>query len=146
MMIRELDPAHDVLMISEICQQLKSPHFNWPLEKLQAELQSSKGLVCEIQNQVVAFLLFRELMDVLDITALGVALSWQRSGRMGALFQALIDAHGKQKELWLEVHEHNLAACNFYEKWSFGVVGKRSKYYLDGGAAVLYSRLPRKSS
>jgi ribosomal protein S18 acetylase RimI-like enzyme len=43
-------------------------------------------------------------------------------------------------EFWLEVHQENLPAQNFYEKAQFEAVGTRPYYYRDGGAALLYTK------
>lgn len=45
-------------------------------------------------------------------------------------------------EVWLEVHEGNLAAQALYRRLGFLDVGRRSRYYRDGGAAVLMAAKP----
>lgn len=133
--------ASDLAQVAAICDYWKSAHFNWPAAKLATEIDNSEGFVMEAEGgKLGAFVLMRSLPDSVELTVLAVASNNLRNGSMSLLMEHLIDAHGKQREFWLEVHEQNLAARNFYEKWSFELVGRRQKYYADGGAAILYSR------
>ncbi len=62
-----------------------------------------------------------------------------RRGFMAQLFQAWLQTCPRPWEVWLEVHEKNLAAIRFYEKQGFLLDSHRANYYPDGGAALLYS-------
>ena len=58
---------------------------------------------------------------------------------MEQLLSELIAQQPAETELWLEVHEANGPARKLYEKVCFVEVGKRPRYYADGGTAVLYN-------
>jgi ribosomal protein S18 acetylase RimI-like enzyme len=96
------------------------------------------GLGAFIGNDLAGFVLFKTAVDHVDITFLATAPAFQKQGIMTKILKEL------RKKIpalpfWLEVHENNLTARNFYEKLEFKEVGRRSKYYADNGTAVLYS-------
>lgn len=51
----------------------------------------------------------------------------------------------QRREIWIEVHENNHPARSLYEKLGFLQVGKRPRYYSDGGAGILYSYESKRS-
>ncbi len=92
-----------------------------------------------------AFIIYRRLEDILDLTVLATARSFRRTGAMTVLFHHFLN-HLQSARIWLEVHEANTAAVAFYEQLGFSFQGRRPNYYRDGGTALLYSlekRLPK---
>ena len=92
-----------------------------------------------VSGQIAAFVLYRDVYDAYEITLLATSLEALRRGFMAQLLQAWLKAPERAKPVWLEVHESNQPARNLYEKLGFLEVGKRPRYYPDGGAAVLYN-------
>jgi ribosomal-protein-alanine N-acetyltransferase len=89
-------------------------------------------------QQLLAFVIYRRLDDLLDITVLATNSAHQRKGLMKRLFCHVLE-HVRPRRVWLEVHEANTAAVLFYEKMGFQLQGRRLAYYRDGGTALLYS-------
>jgi ribosomal protein S18 acetylase RimI-like enzyme len=97
----------------------------------------------DAHDQVSAFILFRDLGEALEIEMLATHPDFLRQGIMTRLlaevFRRAQNDETRLKAVWLEVHEHNALARQLYEKSGFNIVGKRPRYYSDGGAAILYN-------
>lgn len=92
-------------------------------------------------ERLLAFILGRKVdQDIFEIDMTMTNKSDLKKGYMEKLFHELIN-HLKGAEnfykVWLEVHEENAPALNFYKKMGFGENSKRPKYYPDGKAAIL---------
>ncbi len=118
----------------------------------------SQGLE-SVRSPIRAFIHYRELPEILDVIMLGTDPSFQRSGVMSGLLAEWIELclgpelspslqpgiivrrndSTDRKAIWLEVHENNMAAIALYRKFGFGEVGRRSRYYADGGTAICFS-------
>ena len=122
-----------------------SAAFHWPEEALRPELRHAKGWGLWHDNDLQAFVLWRDIGTEAEITCLASNPACARKGRMKALLQTVFDAHGYK--FWLvEVHEQNAEARTLYESLEFAEVGRRPRYYRDGGAAILYQREGKPSS
>ena len=91
------------------------------------------------EAKLAAFVLFREVGAVREITFLATAPDARGRGLMGALIHHMIKELPSFGQIWLEVHERNEPARKFYEKMRFAEVGRRPRYYSDGGGAILYN-------
>ncbi len=120
-------------------QQGLPPDFYWPQKDLEEEIWITEGWGAFKGSELVAFALYREKMDVWEITVLATSPQERRRRVMSQLLQRIIDAMNQVTEIWLEVHERNDAAQKLYEKLGFTQVGTRPRYYRDGGAAFMYS-------
>ena len=139
-MIRLLT-AEDIPQVLSIANAWQGPKFWWPEDLLRAEFADSQGYGC-FDPDLKAFILVADRTAAFELTCLASHKETVRQGHMTQLLEYIIQEKGRQKELWLEVHEINLAARNLYEKWGFEKAGERPSYYKDGGAAVLYTRKP----
>lgn len=117
----------------------------WSQIKLETELIEAKSLGSFVdfelgsKGSLAAFVFYRDIGEVLEISWLATEARWQRRGLMSDLLRSLADASRSAKEIWLEVHESNDEARNLYEKIGFKVTSRRPRYYADGGAALLMS-------
>lgn len=119
----------------------------WSQPKLETELAEAKSLGLFIQSQagagsaevLAAFVFYRDLGEVLEISWLATEPRCQGQGLMSKLLQFLATASSGAQEIWLEVHESNGKARNLYEKIGFQVTSRRPQYYADGGGALLMS-------
>lgn len=111
----------------------------WSYKAVEDSLRQYSAIGAEDEAGVAAFILFRDLPGSREILHLASAERIRRRGWMNQLLAELIWDLGETTELWLEVHELNLAARRLYEKTGFTIVGERPRYYADGGTAVLYS-------
>lgn len=115
------------------------PQFYWPKELLGAELATAEAVGVFDGELLLGFVLYRDLPQAWEISLVASHPEHRRKGAMVQLFQHLIAAKGQDKELWLEVHEENVAAQKLYEKLGFKETRRRPRYYKDGATAVLYS-------
>jgi [ribosomal protein S18]-alanine N-acetyltransferase len=111
----------------------------WTFQATEDSLRHYNGLGLEDEQGLAAVLLFRDVPGSREILHLATAERIRRKGWMEQLLGELISDQPPETELWLEVHENNLAARKLYEKVGFVEVGKRPRYYADGGTAVLYN-------
>lgn len=115
------------------------PHFHWPQDLLDAELRSSFGFGIFQAAELCGFVLYRDMLDVWDISVVASHPNWRRQGVMERLFSEVVAAKGRERALVLEVHEENLPAQKLYEKLGFREVRRRPRYYSDGGTALVYT-------
>lgn len=114
----------------------------WSREQIQDEVNTGLAwwAVSNERHAISAFLLYRDLPDAFEITMLATSPEGRRKGAMSELIEALqVEAKTRSKAIWLEVHESNLPARKLYDKTGFREVGRRPRYYVDAGAAILYS-------
>ncbi len=87
-------------------------------------------------TDVAAFIAYRYLGDqFIEISALATANRYLRQNIMFNLMNYLLEAE-KPTEIWLEVHEKNQAAIEFYQRLKFVNTGRRPNYYGDRAAAL----------
>ncbi|MCM2281887.1 MAG: GNAT family N-acetyltransferase [Bdellovibrionaceae bacterium] len=111
----------------------------WSESEIAEILASHRGWGLEDDFGLGAFILVQNLPIAWEILHLATDPRVRRKGYMAELLAAVIAARESGKEVWLEVHEANQPARQLYEKMGFRNVGRRSAYYADGGAAVLYN-------
>lgn len=112
--------------------------FNWPREALVNELKSVNTLVVESGEEVVSFLCYRDLPDVLEISALATKPLMQKNNFQTVLIQFLQGlAAEQQKYIILEVHQDNTIAQGLYQKMGFLLLYSRKRYYSDKGDALV---------
>lgn len=120
---------------------------SWSGEDFKTTLATKgmKGFILKHEDVWAAFLLFRQIVDEVEIILLGVDPAFQRLGYATHLLQHAFDIMKKSDvvKVCLEVREDNYAAMHFYEIAGFEEVGLRRDYYLlsDGQKkdAKLYS-------
>ena len=90
----------------------------------------------------IAFAALFHLPQAWEFPVLATDPAHQGRGHMKKLLSEVISARCQAAEIWLEVHEANLPARSLYNSLGFAEVGRRPRYYADGGTALLLSRLP----
>lgn len=116
-----------------------NPAFTWPPETLESELKAARGWGFWLDDDLQAFVLWREVGPDAEITVLATHPAAQGRGYMKNLLSQVFNAY-RYKRWLLEVHEGNEAARKLYENMEFCEVGRRPRYYRDGAAALLLQR------
>lgn len=115
-----------------------SAQFNWTEELIVDELSKVPCLVAEIDQQIVGFLCYRDLVDLYEISVLATSPEFKKQGIQMKLIQSLqIDAAGRNRGVILEVHVKNEPAKCLYLKMGFHQINKRKSYYNDGSDALV---------
>ena len=138
-MIRHLDPI-DGIRIAEFLTYIGDE--DWKLPGIMTEIKCHKALGCFRENELVAMLLYRDLVDILEISWLCTRPDFRRQGIMKALLKKLSSECREGQNLWLELRESNKAALSLYERHGFSKVGHRKAYYSDGENATLMEFKP----
>jgi ribosomal-protein-alanine N-acetyltransferase len=101
----------------------------------------SAGFLAEREGKLFGFLLLRRAADEAEVLSLGVDPAMRRQGLARRLLAAGETwlGHGTA-QLFLEVAERNLPALALYRGLGFRPVGRREKYYADGGDALVLRR------
>lgn len=120
---------------------LSVSQFNWNQSKVERALETSFGIGLFDRDALVAFVIGRDLGVAFEIDVLATDPNF---GKLGYMTQLINDLKVRHSILWLEVHEQNTPALNFYKKQGFRVTGRRLRYYSDGGAALNLTYDPTK--
>ena len=140
--IAVLTPRHLpelVAIMEQVYQRTTFPIGGvWNRDILKRELDIGQGVGLEVDGfGMAAFVLFRPFDQHREITVLATHPDRQRRGDMHYLLTYLLERKSPSERIWLEVHAGNLGALALYEQLGFKSVGRRPKYYRDGGDAIL---------
>lgn len=113
--------------------------FYWPDDLLGAEMATAEIIGVLEGEEIAGVVMYRELPQAWEISLVATHPKFRKQGYMNYLFKHLINAKSRERELWLEVHEENVAAQKLYEKLGFKETRRRPRYYKDGATAILYS-------
>ena len=112
----------------------------WNREALKQELEIGQGLALTVEGfGLAAFCLFRLYESHREVTVLATHPDRQKKGDMRFLLSYMLERKSPSERIWLEVHALNNPAISLYSKLGFAEVGRRAKYYRDGGDAVLFT-------
>lgn len=90
----------------------------------------TKILVYEIDDKVIGFLMFIELVDNVDIIDIVVDKDYRNRNIASCLIDYMITGlKPTVKIITLEVRKSNIIAINLYKKFDFKKVSVRKKYY-----------------
>ena len=125
------------------CQGVSDSHdglHSWTDTKIAESLQKDLGWAVWGAEKVLSFAIAQMIPDGIEITVLMTHPDFRRRGMGQSLIKGLTRSEGTRK-IWLEVHALNGAAQNLYSSLGFQVVGRRSKYYQNGGDCLLLELL-----
>jgi ribosomal-protein-alanine N-acetyltransferase len=116
-------------------------YYNWPRALLISELEKATSLVFEVEKQIVSFVCYRDMGDVLEVSVLATSLLQQKKAYQQRLLEHLLHIAAKQrKPVFLEVHSQNQSALQLYQKMGFILTHVRKKYYSDLSDALVMKR------
>jgi len=102
----------------------------WSRESLFSALESGYDLLlCETDDQAVAYLLSLNVCDEIQLMQIAVAENDRRQGIARHMTEALIAAASHAYTVTLEVRASNHAARKLYDGLGFEEVGYRKNYY-----------------
>lgn len=110
---------------------------SWTPETIIKEVGVSPNLGLFKDKSLEALVLYKDIGTVLEILLIFSKKGSSQSGFL--MLDALLAAHSQVREVWLEVHEDNSVAIEFYERQRFERVSARSGYYSDGKQAINYN-------
>lgn len=138
--LQEADAPRIFECLRAVYQQPEYPLGGaWTEKLIESELSRGRGLAAVEEGALLCFALFRSQDSGFEISILATVPQARRRGLMSHLLTLLRGRLRAGQQLWLEVHEGNLAARKLYEKLGFKQVGRRKGYYRDGASALLYS-------
>ncbi|MCB0392455.1 MAG: GNAT family N-acetyltransferase [Bdellovibrionales bacterium] len=137
--------SSDIEAIYELYRKVKSAYL-WPIggdwqipQFLQViEKKQVIGSFSQ-QNGLLSFVIFKRLDDDCDILLIITQSERQKQGYMKELLTTLMKQE-KAKTYFVEVHEKNIGAIEFYKKLSFEQVGMRKDFYGQGQNAYLLAK------
>lgn len=111
----------------------------WSADQVISHLKNHPSHFLTNSNELMAFILYLQAGEVLEICYLETLPKFQRQGLMSFLLLELI-AKFPSKKIWLDVHGENQKALGLYRKLGFKNSGLRKGYYRDGGDCLLLER------
>lgn len=117
---------------------------SYSLTSLQSDCSNplKRGFVLLEDNIIVAYMLCSTVLDEINIDRIAVKKECRRKGLASILMQSFIDycKNNGLAVVTLEVRSSNVCAIGLYEKFGFGKVGERKRYYPDNNEdAILYT-------
>ena len=111
----------------------------WEYDVLQDDYNDSKYIVIKQNEEIYGFAGFRTIFEEMEIMNIVTKADKRNQGFASNMLSYILRyAHNHEMEkINLEVNENNLSAIKLYKTYGFQVVGKRNKYYKDGGNAIL---------
>lgn len=127
-------------VLSDAYSSSKNPvGGTWTAELIKQELKFGQGIGLVGEKGLTSFVLYRHFDEHREITVLATHPTRQKKGDMTYLLTYLLERRSPSEKIWLEVHALNELAQTLYKKLGFIEVGRRPKYYRDGGDAVLFT-------
>lgn len=108
----------------------------WSFEQIRNEFKNkfSKILVIKKNNKILGYLIFRKILDEIEILRIGIIKEYQNK-KIGTYFlQKFIETFCYNKninKIFLEVSVSNKIAYNLYKKLGFKDLSIRKNYYND---------------
>lgn len=93
----------------------------------------------EDRREAAGFAFWRRLGDEAEILSIGVAPRMRRKGVARSLLSEVIETARQTglRKLFLEVDVKNVGAVALYEHAGFEKIGRRDRYYKNGGDALV---------
>ncbi len=125
----------------EWIEAIKDFSFNWSVKTLQDSLGGSQFILyfCnQTDEQALGYILISPFLEHWEFLSLATHPNYLKQGIMTELVSHALQMAKREsiKAVFLEVHEQNGPALDFYKKNGFVINRTRFKYYLDGANAL----------
>lgn len=122
--------------------QQNQAEFSWDEEQIKDEILQAQFFIHIRDEGITAFVAYREMANIIEISALGTRPSCRRQGCMRLLLKDVLDyCRVISKQVHLEVHSKNYPAQALYESLGFKLLRRRTQYYKDGADALVLAAL-----
>lgn len=91
---------------------------------------------CSLYNEMIAYMIVLDNIDYFEILKIGVLEEYRSKGVAQKLLENI-----KEKDIFLEVRESNVAAINFYLKNDFKKISVRKNYYKDNNEDAVIMKM-----
>ncbi len=93
----------------------------------------------DAERNAAGFAFWRNIGEEAEILSIGVTPRFRRRGAARALLAEIIERARSEgvRKLFLEVNVENTAAAKLYESAGFERIGRRARYYKNGGDALV---------
>ncbi len=98
-------------------------------------------LVYEEKNQIIGFLVYTDLSEIVDLVDLIVEPKHRKKKVASNLIDTMITNLKPTDKIYLEVAVDNHIAIDLYQKFGFEVIHTREKYYGEKDAYVMERRI-----
>lgn len=133
-MIRSISDE-DIPFLVSLDALSNSPPWNQKMFEEELAHPYSFNRVIQIGEEVVGFIIARNLGERTEIMELAVHPDYRRQGYGSQLLDYVIaktaDSDARRRRIELEVREANFPAISFYKKNGFKIDGRRKGYYSD---------------
>lgn len=138
------DLVTGVLKTHNESQDFKRFGLAWSDSQIQVALSKDICLGLFDSDALVAMIVGRQVDPL--VFEIDLTMTHKNHLKKGLMEKLFIETVGFLKEkgiqqIWLEVHEENTPAIQFYRKVGFQENAKRPKYYPDGKSAILMTRV-----
>lgn len=139
--LQHVDEVFELLRVIYEKQPQKMPMGGqWSRSLVLHEIEGGQAIgLFDATSRVRSVILFRDQARALEVSFLGTHPKFRCRGHMEILLKQLKTQLSEGQELWIDVHEKNQVALDYYHSRGFKRVGERKAYYADGGNALLYS-------
>ena len=121
------------------------PHDCWSVDQFWREVAGeTRDYLVAVADVLIGYVGVSTLAPDSDLQTLAIDPGHQGSGCGRALLEAAIDVAVERgaSSMILEVRSDNHSALGLYENCGFEAIATRSRYYPDGGNAVIMRKRP----
>jgi len=129
-LVIEADISH-IKQIAEIEKENFQTPWSYNLIYGEFKNKHSRIYVFVNKNQVAGYIIYRCIMDEVELLDISVRKNFRQSGIAGSLMDFLIKK-SENCNIFLEVRQDNDSAINLYKKKGFRQTGLRKDYYAKG--------------
>ena len=130
-----------VLELEKLC----FPTDAWTEQMIKetSSLNTFNGVVCEVDNEIIGYVMTAYVLDEADILTIAVHPNYRRRGVADKLLVEIFEVLSKKgvNIIFLEVRRSNESAVKLYQKKGFKKISERKNYYGDEDALIFVKQM-----